>query len=164
MPNLPPADTPSLLHSYFQACCCWLLQDRTALTRCGLVTPYGNIDQCQHWFRQWLVAWQHQAITWTNVDISKYSVSNFTRNANNSIHTMCSDIALLKLLPHNLGANELTCICLGLHLANMLCYMQHCVILNCVIYMLFCTVAWIVITTSFTWNSGICFDIKQASY
>ena len=23
-----------------------------------------------HWFRSWLVAWQHQAITWTNVDLS----------------------------------------------------------------------------------------------
>ena len=22
----------------------------------------------QHWLRQWLVAWRHQAITWTNVD------------------------------------------------------------------------------------------------
>ena len=25
---------------------------------------------CQHWLRQWLVAWRHQAITWTNVDFS----------------------------------------------------------------------------------------------
>ena len=31
------------------------------LTHCDQVTPYGDIDQYQHW---------HQAITWTNVDFS----------------------------------------------------------------------------------------------
>ena len=40
------------------------------LTHWGLVTPYGVEDLDQHWFRQWLVAWRHQAITWTNVDLS----------------------------------------------------------------------------------------------
>ena len=40
------------------------------LTHCGLVTPYGDRDLGQHWLRQWLVAWLHQAITWTNVDLS----------------------------------------------------------------------------------------------
>ena len=25
---------------------------------------------CQHWLRQWLDAWRHQAITWTNVNVS----------------------------------------------------------------------------------------------
>ena len=34
----------------------------------GLVTPYGDIDLGPHWLRQWLVTWQHQAITWINVD------------------------------------------------------------------------------------------------
>ena len=34
-----------------------------------MVTPYGDIDLGQHWLRLWLVAWQHQAITWTNVDL-----------------------------------------------------------------------------------------------
>ena len=42
----------------------------TALTHCGLVTSYGDIDLRQLWHRQWLVAWRHQAITWTNVDLS----------------------------------------------------------------------------------------------
>ena len=37
---------------------------------CGLVMPNGDIDLGQHWFRKWLVAWWHQAITWTNVDLS----------------------------------------------------------------------------------------------
>ena len=38
------------------------------LTLCGLVVPYGDKDLGQHWFS--LVAWQHQAISWTNVDLS----------------------------------------------------------------------------------------------
>ena len=40
------------------------------LTYCGLVEPYGDIDLGQHWVRYWLCAWQHQAITWTNVVLS----------------------------------------------------------------------------------------------
>ena len=35
------------------------------LTHCGLVKTYGNIDLAQNWLRYWLVAWRHQAITWT---------------------------------------------------------------------------------------------------
>ena len=38
---------------------------------------YGGTDLCQHWFRQWLVAWQHQAITWTNIDLSSMSSLGF---------------------------------------------------------------------------------------
>ena len=34
---------------------------------CGLVTPYGNINPGQRWFRKLLLAWWHQAI-WTTVD------------------------------------------------------------------------------------------------
>ena len=37
-------------------------------THYGLVMPYGGKDQGQHWFRWWLIAWWHQAITWTNID------------------------------------------------------------------------------------------------
>ena len=56
------------------------------LTHCGLVTPYGDIDLGQHSSRQWLVAWQHQAITWTNVDFPEgvqrhSSENNFTWSA-----------------------------------------------------------------------------------
>ena len=36
----------------------------------GLVTPYGDKNLGQHWLRWWLVAWRHQAVTWTNVDLS----------------------------------------------------------------------------------------------
>ena len=39
-------------------------------THCGLVTPNGDKDLDQHWLRQWLAAWRHQAITWTNADVS----------------------------------------------------------------------------------------------
>ena len=45
-----------------------MLEDTSLLTHCGLVTPCG-IDLGQHWFRQWLGAWRHQAITWTNSDL-----------------------------------------------------------------------------------------------
>ena len=38
------------------------------LNHCGLGTTYGNIDLVQYWLRKWLVAWQHQTITWINVD------------------------------------------------------------------------------------------------
>ena len=37
---------------------------------CGLVAPYGRLDLGQHWFSYWLVSCRHQAITWTNVDLS----------------------------------------------------------------------------------------------
>ena len=40
------------------------------LSHHGLVTPYGDIDLSQHWFRLCLDAWRHQAITWTKVDLS----------------------------------------------------------------------------------------------
>ena len=42
----------------------------TASTHCGLVTPFGDIDLGQHWLREWLGAWRHQAITQTKVDLS----------------------------------------------------------------------------------------------
>ena len=32
--------------------------------------PYGDMELGQHWLRKWLGAWRHQAITWTNVDLS----------------------------------------------------------------------------------------------
>ena len=44
------------------------------LTHWGLVTPYGDRDLGQHWLRWWLVAWPHQAITWTIVDLSSVRV------------------------------------------------------------------------------------------
>ena len=53
-------------------------------THCGPVTPYVD----QHWLRYWLVAWWHQAITWTDVDLSSVGLwhsywSYFTKNVQN---------------------------------------------------------------------------------
>ena len=58
----------------------WVLTGRTfiktkhhfhdVLTHCGEVTPYGDIGLGQHWLRYWLAAWQHQAITCTNINFS----------------------------------------------------------------------------------------------
>ena len=42
----------------------------SGLIHCGLVMPYSTINLGQCWFSQWLVAWWHQAIAWTNVDFS----------------------------------------------------------------------------------------------
>ena len=35
-------------------------------THCSLVMQYGDTDLGQHWLMKLLVAWWHQAITWTN--------------------------------------------------------------------------------------------------
>ena len=42
----------------------------TLKTHCGLVTPYGDIKLGQQLIRWRLFAWRHQAITWSNVDLS----------------------------------------------------------------------------------------------
>ena len=82
-------------------------------TYCGLVTPYGDRDMGQHWLRQWLVAWQHQAITWTNVDLSSVEICGIHLTTillvalKVSIHEMSWKIIFLKLQPHLTGANEL---------------------------------------------------------
>ena len=39
-------------------------------THSGILTPHGDTDRGQHWLGQWLFAWRHKAITWTNVDLS----------------------------------------------------------------------------------------------
>ena len=39
-------------------------------TYCGLMTPYRIKDLGQHRLRWWLLAWGHQVITWTNLDLS----------------------------------------------------------------------------------------------
>ena len=45
-------------------------------THYDLVTSYGDRNLRQHWLRQWLVAWRHQTITWTNVDWSSVKSSD----------------------------------------------------------------------------------------
>ena len=34
------------------------------------MTLYVDIDMGQNRLRRWLVAWQHEIITWTNIDLS----------------------------------------------------------------------------------------------
>ena len=85
------------------------------LTHCGLVMPYGNIDLGQHQFRWWLVVWWRQAITWTNVDLSRhwglgaFPYRKFHRKCSQlSILDMSSKITNLRLQPHHPGTNKLT--------------------------------------------------------
>ena len=46
------------------------------LAHSGLVMPYSDINLGQHRLQKWLVAWWHQAITWTNVDLSSARFSD----------------------------------------------------------------------------------------
>ena len=68
---------------------------------CGLVMPHGNIDLCQLWIRKSLVAWWHQAINWTYVDLpSKVFCGIHLRVISrdmlmNLICDMCLEIVLL---------------------------------------------------------------------
>ena len=42
----------------------------TLTTYCNLMMSYCDIALSHHWLSYWFVAWQHQAITWTDVDLS----------------------------------------------------------------------------------------------
>ena len=83
------------------------------LTHCGLVTPYGKRYLNQHWLRYWLVAWRHQAITWTNVDWSSVKSNDIDISAISlempqpSITKICLKITCLKFHSSFQGANEL---------------------------------------------------------
>ena len=83
-------------------------------THCGLVTPYGDIDPGQHWLRWWLVAWRHQAITWTNVDLSSIRSSDIHlrsilwKVSQPSIIEISLKITYLKFHSNFPGVNELT--------------------------------------------------------
>ena len=62
------------------------------LTYCGLVTPYGDLEMGQHCLRKWLVAWRHQAITWTNVDLC------LVRSKDISVRTILQNIPQLSII------------------------------------------------------------------
>ena len=83
----------------------------TMLTHCGLVTPYGGIDLGQHWLRKWLVAWRHQAITWTNVDLSSIRYSDIHWRTTSNLSHQWPKLAgklLIWIFFYNLpGTNEL---------------------------------------------------------
>ena len=83
------------------------------LTHCGLVTPYVARDLVQHWLRWWLVAWRHQAITWTNVDLSSVMSNGIHLRAilqeipQSSVTKISLKITYLKCCSNLPGANEL---------------------------------------------------------
>ena len=83
-----------------------------ALSHWGLVGPYDSIELAQLWFKLWLVAW-HQAITWTDVDLSSNAFCGIHLRATSqeppmsSIRKMCSNTTRLKLLSDFPGSNEL---------------------------------------------------------
>ena len=74
----------------------WFWRKAYPLTHHGLVKPHGNIDRGQHWLRQWLVAWWHQAITWTNVDLSSKLLwgTDLRTMPMNLIRNMCLETRL----------------------------------------------------------------------
>ena len=83
------------------------------LTHWGLVTSYCDSNLGQHWLRQWLVTWRHQAITWTDVDLSSERSSNIHLRARSqkipqpSITGIICKIKYLKFHSNFPGANEL---------------------------------------------------------
>ena len=78
-----------------------------------LVVPYDDINLGQHW-RKWLIAWWHQGITWTNVDLSSKVLYGIHLKAVSqempkiSIYWIILKITLLELQSHRTGSNELT--------------------------------------------------------
>ena len=83
------------------------------LTQWGLVMSFGDIDLGQHWLRQWLVTWRHQAITWTNVDLISKSSGIHLRAISYEIPQppfpeVSLKITNLKLNWNLPGANELS--------------------------------------------------------
>ena len=76
--------------------------------------PYDGRDLDQHWFWQWLIAWWHQAITWTNVNLPSEVFCGIHLRASSQVHmnlinNMYSEITILKLLPDLPGgANKVT--------------------------------------------------------
>ena len=83
----------------------------TGITHCGLVI-YGSMDLGQHWHRKWLFGWRHQAITWTNVDLSSVRSSDIQLRAISqdihqpSIIKISMKITYLKFHSNVQGANE----------------------------------------------------------
>ena len=83
-------------------------------THCGLWTPYGDRYLGQHWLREWLVARRHQAITWTNVDLSSVRSCSIHRKALSwedlkiAINKTRLKITFLESYSDLPGANELT--------------------------------------------------------
>ena len=102
----------------------WQTFITSVLTHWGLVTPYGNRELGQQWLRWWLVAWRHQAITSTNVDLSSVRSCGFHVRAisqemtQSSITKTCLKITCLKFHSNYPGANELNALGIQYSLGN----------------------------------------------
>ena len=77
------------------------------------MVPYGARDLGQPWLRLWLVALCHQAITWTNVDLSLVvfcatHLRPIPPEILNEISVRKFFSKLIKSLPYISWANELT--------------------------------------------------------
>ena len=87
----------------------------SALIHCSLVKPYGDTHLSQYLCRCWLIAWRHQAITWTNVDflllsffgIHAIKIPQRVHKLPICISIRGLKIILYKMLPHLSEANEL---------------------------------------------------------
>ena len=108
---------------------------------CGLAAPYGDKDLDQHWLRKWLVAWWHQAITWSNVDWSSVNSSDIHIRAISqeipppSITKICLKITCLKFHSNFPGANKL--IIKTTHLKLQPCFfrvMSYILITICIVH------------------------------
>ena len=100
------------IHDQSQAFFCTSLFSIVIASSLCLVPPYGDMELGQHWLRQWLVAWRHQAITWTNVDWSVRSHgihlgASSLEDLKKTIKETRLKIAVLKWHPGLPGANEL---------------------------------------------------------
>ena len=101
-------------HLWFMAWCCQvpsLHYWRTEWAHCGLLIPYDDIELGQHCFRVRLVVWQHQAITWNNVDLSvEFCGTHLTPISQEvlkiSIYKMSFKNIIVKLLLHLSVASE----------------------------------------------------------
>ena len=85
-----------------------------SLINAAIEERYVNRDLGQHWLRKWLVAWRHQAITWTNIDLSSVSSQGINlrtlslENLNKPIRKTRFIIVSLKSHPDITGTTELT--------------------------------------------------------
>ena len=67
----------------------WMIPHQTGcVLRISLFNSLWPSNLGQHWFRQWLVAWRHQAIAWTNVDLSSVRWSGIRHQG--QFHMKCS--------------------------------------------------------------------------
>ena len=67
---------------------------QTWSTHCGLETPYDGTDLGEHWLMLWLVAWWHQAITWTSDDLSSVQFTGIHVVSRETNHPSIDKISL----------------------------------------------------------------------